>query len=1436
MNERAISGNGNLGSMTGDQCWHQLLENAQDIIYAHDLNGRYLAANKAASVLTGYSPEEIVGMRISDVVAPEYITEIKARISQKLADTEQTNYEVEVITREGNRIPLEVNSRLVFEDGRPVAVHGIARDITQRRRMEAERAALSEIIQSVNTSANVDDLLALIHQAISRVMYADNCFVALWDEDESTLSMEFFVDKYDSPPPPQRLGKSCTAYVLREGKSALITQEAFESLVAAGEVELVGSPSPSWLGVPLKTRARTIGALVVQHYEDGNAFSERDLEFLSSVGGQIALAIERKQTEEALRDSEVALRDFLENANDLFQSVGTDGRFHFVNRAWRETLGYSEEEIAHLSIFDALAPESFLHCQEVFERVNAGETLPEFEVVFRHHDGTPVIVEGHVNCRFINGKPFATRGIFRDITARKQAEIALRESEERYRDLVENARDIIYTHDLHGNFTSSNKAAEEITGYTAEEARKLNFAQVVTPEYRHKLNQMMARLVSGEEIAAEELEVFAKDGHRIPIEVATRLIVEDGRPVGITGVARDISDRKTAEAALAHSQRKISLILEAVTEGVLGLDLDGKITFENPAAASMLGWEKGEMIGQHSYSLLHNHRADGAIYPIEECRIYQTLRDGQSKRADDEVYFRKDGTSFPVECSCSPIKDEQGTITGAVVSFTDITERKLAELAIRASEERFRNLVETTSDWIWEVDEAGRYTYVSPRIRDLVGYEAEELLGKTPFDLMPEDEARRIRAAFAEFIKERKPFRSLENTNRHKDGRDVILETSGVPVFDDAGVFRGFRGIDRDITERRQAEEAVRTSEARYRALVDSNVIGVHLANTNGEIKDANDKFLEMIGYSRADLEAGRVRWDTMTPPESRAADDYIKQQALTNGFCPPIEKEFVHKNGNRVAVRVTIAMMEANEGDGITLVEDITDRKQKEQELLHLAAAVEQTADSIVITDIEGNIRYVNPAFERITGYSKQEAIGQNPRVLQSSKADESVYRDQWETITSGHVWSGQLTSKRKDGTLFEERVTISPVCDSSGATVNYVAVKQDITLQKQLEQQLQGAQRLEAIGQLAGGVAHDFNNLLMAILGYSDLALAKLDPNDRAANNVREIKKAGDRAAGLTRQLLAFSRKQILEPHVLDLNSVIDDVNKMLRRLIGEDIELITKCACDLGTVKADPTQIEQVIMNLVINARDAMPQGGRLMVETRNVTLDSDYTLQHQPVEAGEYVLLAVTDTGCGMDSETQARIFEPFFTTKEFGKGTGLGLSTIYGIVKQSGGYVWVYSEVGEGTTFKIYLPRVDEPVECIKADSTTETIKNGTGTVLLVEDDSSVREVTAQFLEAAGYQVLKADSGNEALAIVTEHAEEICLVITDVVMPEMSGRQLSERLAELIPKSRVLFMSGYTDDAIVRAGIGEKDIAFLEKPFTPQMLTRKVSEVLEAAGS
>ena len=574
-------------------------------------------------------------------------------------------------------------------------------------------------------------------------------------------------------------------------------------------------------------------------------------------------------------------------------------------------------------------------------------------------------------------------------------------------------------------------------------------------------------------------------------------------------------------------------------------------------------------------------------------------------------------------------------------------------------------------------------------------------------------------------------------------------------------------------------------------------------------------------------------------PAEKQEEFLALRRRALLGEVFTEPELHRRRADGSPIVVSVSTSPLRRPDGTiyGImSILMDVTEQKAAEESRARLTMAVEQAGESIVVTDTRGTIQYVNPAFERITGYEQMEVIGQNPRILKSGRHDAAFYRDLWQTLRRGEVWRGTFLNKRKDGTLYEEDAVISPVRDPSGQVVNYVAVKRDVTDVRRMEEQLRQSQKMEAVGRLAGGVAHDFNNLLTAISGYSDLLLHRLPEYSTLRRDVEEIRKAGDRAAALTRQLLAFSRRQVLQPKVLDLNGVVTKMGQMLRRLIGEDIELSIDLSPSLSRVKADPGQIEQVIVNLAVNARDAMPDGGRITIATADAELSPAYAAAHPGVRPGPHVLLSVADTGQGMSDETQAHLFEPFFTTKERGKGTGLGLATVYGIVQQSGGHIRVNSAADRGSTFLIYLPRVEAPED--GAQGTDRPLlphpSPGTETVLLAEDEEVVRRLAREILSGNGYKVLEAGNGREALLLSEAHRGEIHLLLTDVVMPKMSGRELCERIRLLRPGIRILYMSGYTDDAILRDGVLEDGIPFLQKPFTPEALARKVREVLDPA--
>jgi len=546
-----------------------------------------------------------------------------------------------------------------------------------------------------------------------------------------------------------------------------------------------------------------------------------------------------------------------------------------------------------------------------------------------------------------------------------------------------------------------------------------------------------------------------------------------------------------------------------------------------------------------------------------------------------------------------------------------------------------------------------------------------------------------------------------------------------------------------------------------------------------------------------------------------------------------------VHSKNGLVPLEAAVTRLP--DGGVVTISRDVSDRRRAEifraeaeakyQTLVEQVAAISYIAE----LGMNGQWLYVSPQVEAMFGFAADEWLARSREWAQNIHADDrAIVEAAEEASLRGERFQAEYRIIRKDGRVIwvSDTAVVVPGSDSHPLMEGIIV---DITDRKLLEGQLQQARRMEAVGRLAGGIAHDFNNLLTIIKGYTELGLTRAKASPEVRADLERIEDASERASALVRQLLAFSRRQVLQPKVLDLNAIVDGLDKLLRRLMDEAIEMKTVVGKDLGRIKADPGQIEQVIMNLVVNARDAMPERGRLTVETDNVELDSAYARDHATVRPGRYVMLAVSDTGVGMSADTIAHIFEPFYTTKESGRGTGLGLSTVYGIVKQSGGYIWVYSEPGHGTTFKVYLPRVEEAMESLPAEKPCGAERNraGTETILLVEDEPELRELTRSVLAGCGYAVVEAKNSEEAEQLAEKYGPKIQLLLTDVIMPGISGRELAKKLLARQPALRVLYMSGYTYNVIAQGGTLERGVAFLQKPFTPRVLVEKVREVLDA---
>lgn len=643
----------------------------------------------------------------------------------------------------------------------------------------------------------------------------------------------------------------------------------------------------------------------------------------------------------------------------------------------------------------------------------------------------------------------------------------------------------------------------------------------------------------------------------------------------------------------------------------------------------------------------------------------------------------------------------------------------------------------------------------------------------------------------------------------------------------------------------RESQRRLQSSEERLRLMIEGvKDYAIYTIDVEGRVTSWNKGAQIIYGYTSEEI-LGRDRRQFFLHEDVLANTPMRDlQQAADEGRLSE-EAWRVRKDGTKFWAHGTITPLRDEAGalrGFVKVVRDLTERKQIEIELRNSVEALrlrdramQAVSQGILITDPgqpDNPIIYASPGAERLTGYRAEEMVGRNCRFLQGARTDPAKVNEVREAVRAELECSVEVINYRKDGTPFWNALFISPVRDDQGRTLHFVGVQADVTERHQLEDQLRQSQKLESIGQLASGVAHDFNNLLTVISGYSEILLMSLPPNDPMRDSILAISEAGERAAGLTRQLLIFGRQEVPDLQVVDINSVVQEAQTMLRRMIGEDIVLTAVLDPHLSRVRADAGHIWQVLMNLCVNARDAMPDGGKLTIQTQNIELDEPYTNTHVEVQVGRYVLLSVSDTGTGMTPEVNLRIFEPFFTTKSVGRGSGLGLSVVHGIVRQSQGHIGVYSEVGIGTTFKVYFPIVDDEGVASASEPDPLQVGRGTETVLVVEDEAGVRELALLALRTRGYSVLSAANGVQAMRVVDTHPGRIDLLVTDVVMPEMNGRQLAEALRPRLPEMKVLYMSGYTDDAVVRHGILQAEVAFLQKPYTPIVFVRKVRQVLD----
>jgi len=1036
---------------------------------------------------------------------------------------------------------------------------------------------------------------------------------------------------------------------------------------------------------------------------------------------------------------------------------------------------------------------------------------------------------------------------------RERAEEALRQTEREYRNLFEDAHDAILIFRPEDEVVLEvNQRACELYGFSRSEFIGMSLVKI-TKDVAQGKKKIQLLLDQGFYRHYESVH-YRKDGTEMALEINASRVTYQGR-WAIQSIHRDITERQRVEMALAQSEARLAMVVEASLDAVLAVDERSHIVLFNAAAEELFGYSAQEVIDAPLSILLSESIADVHQVRLEKFMGRGVGQCGHIGRRVEKVFRRKNGTTFVAEVAMTGSRSNTKRLV--VASIHDITERRRVEEAFRTSEAMSRAVVEHSPVGISIRDQTGALLQVNEAWKKIWAISEAEIrenekwsagrswkercsyLGDSGQDVdrlfTPEGG---VSILYLPELKIPEP----------RPGAAQWISMYLYALRNEQGQVDKVVTLTQDISERRKTEEALRKNEAKYRELVENANSIILRRDPEGRITFFNEFAQRFFGFGEEEI-LGRNVVGTIVPEKESSGRDLAEmirdisrhpERYATN------ENENVLRSGERVWVAWTnkpILDPDGKLAEILCIGNDITKRKRAEERLaeseVKYRTLVEGMSEAVMQVDNDDVVQFVNPQFCQMIGYREDELLGRVGYEIYFDPEEQELIRRKNSLRREKASDAYETRMRKKNGEEVLVRISGSPVTDAQGNVVGSIGVITDITAHKLLEAEFLQAQKMEALGRLAGGVAHDFNNLLTSIMGYSDLLAKKLaedDPSGPLRRYADNILSSANRAAKLTQQLLSLSRRHAFQMQVLDLNGIVAEVERILRGLIGEAIELTIHTERTLGRVKADQVQIEQVLMNLAINARDAMPRGGQLTITTANVVLDESFAQRWSNFTPGPYVMIAVSDTGHGMDAEVQSHLFEPFFTTKDKGKGTGLGLSTAYSIVKQTGGHIVVESAPGKGSAFKIYLPRTEEPPAPLPSPQPQPVeakLPRGVETILLAEDEETVRSLAREVLRSAGYTVLEAENGEEALKVAGSHPGSIHLLLTDVIMPRLGGSELARRLQPLRPDMRVLFMSGYTDGDISSYGGLGSEPSLLQKPFQPIVLARRVREVLEA---
>jgi PAS domain S-box-containing protein len=1172
---------------------------------------------------------------------------------------------------------------------------------------------------------------------------------------------------------------------------------------------------------------------------------------------------ERRSSEKALKESEERFRAIFESHHAVLLVIDPEtGRIEDCSPGACAFYGYDRKELKKKNIteINILAPE------KVLDRMRMAKSLNRKYFDFQHR-----LASGEIRDVEVCSGPAVIAGktvlfsVINDVTERKRAEDLLQESEKRYRTLFESAGDSICIIEAEGEragqIVSANPAAARMHGYTVQELLSLKITDLDTPESARSFPSRLERTLRGEEVV-EETTHRRKDGSVFPIEIHAQLLDLGSQKYGIA-IDRDITERKRSEEALRAVSAYNRRLIETSLDPLLAINREGKITDVNTATEQITGRSRDELIGTHFVALSDDPQESMAGFQ-------QAFKEGLVRNYELKIRH-KTGDITPVMCNASVYHDQLGNVAGLLVAAHDITEQKLSEelsqvrltLFEYAATHSLEELLRKTLDEIGRLTNSpiGFYHFISEDEKTIL-LQVWSTRTMNQF-CTTEGKGRHYSVdqagVWADCMRERRPivhndYSSLPHRRGLPEGHTSVIRELVVPVMKSERIVAilGIGNKPQDYTEkdveavyyladvaweiavRKQAEEDLVRNEERYRFLVESTGLGTAWIGPDFKIRMANTTMVNMFDKSLSEFIGKECyqefeKRDTICPhcPGVRT---------MSTGQPAEVETQGVRDDGTRLDIILRTFPTRGRDGaitGFIEIVEDVTERKQKDADLWEseqqYRSLFEDSIDGVYSVRWDGTIIDANSSFCGLFGYTKDDMIFKDIEALYLDPADHKRFRKEIEE--KRYVRDYEVKLLKRDGTEVDCMLTTSVLHEKDGSTSGYRGIVRDLTASKALQRQLFQAQKMEAIGTLAGGISHDFNNILTVIVGFSELLLADTDEKDPSYSDLQKINQAGQNGADLVSRILTFSRKSNTNPHRLNLNRQIEQVEKLLARTLPKMIEFKFILSDELATLNADPVQLEQILMNLAINAKDAMPDGGTLTIGTKNVMLDEEFCKQHAGAMPGDYVLCFVSDTGHGMGEETLQHIFEPFYTTKEVGKGTGLGLAVVYGIVKQHGGYITCYSKPGLGTTFELYFPVMEMAIDH-EISKIEPMPPPGSETILLVDDEEFIRDLGKRILEQSGYTVLTSPNGEEALSIYNRERHKISLVILDLMMPKMGGKQCLEELLRINPQVKVLIASGFNVQGETRTLLAAKAKGLVSKPFNVKELLRSLRKVLD----